>query len=643
VVVESPSTNTHTAINANSGYSKQTETLSGPLGSAFSSSNDEFFVTESSSTVIGFADGGTGLFTLGNAFDTHLLGGAGLAINPSSNQMAVLYNNTDAVYLIDLLNPLFTQNYHELTAGNNVAGVAFDPLAGRLFVTSSSGNTVSAFDIVAHELVDAWEGQYGGNNIDYNFIDTNPATGMIYTLRLGNVFAINEAAAGAGANGTMQNSAGVTTIPLASLYSSCIAVNAATNRIYAGDNGNFYWIDGATNTAQLITGLPANTDIRALAVDHATNQIIAWDYFSGNVLVFDSSTNALVKTIPVGNGSGDSLVVDSIHNLAYLGGLQNLYVIDPAAGTVVTSIPLAGQALASSLNAPKSRLYVVDNFSKLYVVNTSTNALVTTITLPGTANAVAVNPFSGNFYAGLYFDLFEYNGTTNKLIKHFTNTAYPALTETVSLLANPLTDTIYVGTASGSLSSVLATIDERTGTVSGIPYLYDVATRTLSLDLGTGVLAGSGYSYTQLFFPGSDTSGPNGVPITVTGVGVTDASTITNTPIFRTKNTLPSFKITATSNFGINSTASVPTHLFYQVDGWQGAWKGATLKLQTGTLTSTATIKTTTALTAGLHVLYLFAGIGDVATIQAGLPSGNSVANSPAISPIASVVFTVEK
>ena len=644
VVVDSPSTNTHTVIKANSGYSKQTQTLSGPLGSAFSSSNDLFFVTESSSTVIGFADGSTGTFTLGNAFDTHLLGGAGLAINPSSNQMAVLYNNTDAVYLIDLLNPLFTQNYHELTAGNNVAGLAFDPLVGRLFVTSSSGNTVSAFDIAAHEIVDAWEGQYGGNNIDYNYVDANPATGMIYTLRLGNVFAIKEAAAGAGANGTTQNSAGVTTIPLASPYSSCIAVNAATNRIYAGDSvNNFYWIDGATNAAHLVPGLPANTDIRAVAIDYATNQVIAWDYFTGNVLIFNGANNALVKTIPVGNGSNNLLVVDSIHNLAYLGGLQNLYVIDPAAGTVVTSIPLSGQALALSLNAPKSRLYVVDNSRNLYVINTSTNTLVTTITLPGTANTVAVNPLSGNFYAGLYFDLFEYNGATNKLIKHFTNTTYPALTETVSLLANPLTDTIYVGTASGSLSSVLATIDERTGTVSGVPYLYDVATRTLSLDLGTGVLAGSGYSYTQLFFPGSDTSGPNGVPISVTGTGVTDASTITITPTFRTKNTLPSFKITATSNFGINSIATVPTHLFYQVDGWQGTWKGATLNPQTGTLTSTATIKTTTALTTGLHVLYLFAGIGDVATIQAGLPSGNSVANSPAISPIASVVFTVEK
>lgn len=640
VVVDSPSKNTHTAINAASGYSVQTQTLSGPFGSAYG--DGLFFVSESAGTVVGFADGGTGLFTLGNAYTTNLLGGAGLTINPSSNQMVVLYGGTDTAYLIDLLNPLFTQNYHELTAGSNVAGAAFDPLAGRLFVTSSSGNTVSAFDISPRELVDAYEGNYGGNSINYNFIDANPATGMLYTLRLGNLFAINEAAAGAGDNGTSQNSAGVTAIPLASPYSFCVAVNAATNKVYIGDYADFYVVDGATNTASAITGLPANTQIRDVAVDHATNQIDAWDYFTGNLLVLDGATNAVVKTIPTANAALGPLQVDSSRNLVYLGGQGAFFVIDPAAGTVVTTIPLTGQVLGEALNAPKSRLYVVDNAAKLTVFDTSTNTVVTTISLPYAANSVAVNPFSGNFYAGLNFDVFEYNGSTNKLIKHFTSTAYPAITEAVSLLADPLTDTIYVGTGSGSLSSVLAAIDERTGTVSGVPQLYDNATWALALDLGTGVVGGAGYSYTNLFFPSSSVSGSD-VPITVTGKGVVDSLTIASTPIFRTHNTQPSFKITATSSFGVNSTALVPNHLFYQVDGWQGSWKGATLKLQTGTLTSAATIKLPTAVTTGMHILYLYAGVGDVATIQAGLPSGNSVANSPVISPVGAVVFTVEK
>jgi len=47
--------------------------------------------------------------------------------------------------------------------------------------------------------------------------------------------------------------------------------------------------------------------------------------------------------------------------------------------------------------------------------------------------------------------------------------------------------------------------------------------------------------------------------------------------------------------------------------------------------------------TTGRHIMYMFAADGDVATVQAGLPSGNSIGNSPVISPIGSVVFTVEK
>jgi YVTN family beta-propeller protein len=643
VIVESPSTNTHTAINAGSGYSVQSQTLSGPLGSAYG--EGLFLVSESGSTGVGFTGGDTGVFTLGNFFDTTLLGGAGLTVNLSSNQMVVLYPSTDTAYLIDLTNPLFPQAYHELTAGSNVAGAAFDPLAGRLFITNSTDNTVSVFnfsDSSPLQLVDAYEGPYGGNSIDYNYIDSNPATGMMYTLRLGNLFAINEAAAGSGANGTSQNSAGVSTIPLASTYSACVAVNAATNKIYVGDYLSTYVVDGSTNIATALS-LPANTQIRSFAVNNGTNEIVAWDYYTGNVLILDGSTNAVVKTIPTGSGSSLGPVqVDAAKDIIYLGGLQAVYVINPASGTLVATLPIAGQAMSAALNAPKSLLYVVDNFAKLTVINTSTNTVVTTISLPYGPNAVAVNPLSGNYYVALNFDVYEYSGSTNKVLKHFSSTSYPAISEAVSLAVNPLTDLIYVGTGSGTSSSVLAVIDERTGTVSAIPPLYDAATWALNLDLGSGVLGGAGYSYTNLFFPSSSVAGSD-VPITVAGTGVVDSYTIASSPIFRTGNTQPSFKISATSSFGSSATSLVPTKAFYQVDGWQGTWKTATLKLQSNTLTSSGTIKVPSVLTTGRHILYVYADVGDVATIQAGLPTGNSVANSPVISPVAAIVFTVEK
>ncbi len=597
--------------------------------------------------MVGFTS--TGLFTLGNAYTTSLLGGGGLTVNPSSNQMVVLYPATDAAYLIDLINPLAPQAYHELTAGLYVAGAAFDPLGNKLFITNSSDNTVSAFDISPRELVDAYEGPYGGTTIGYNYIDSNPATGNIYTLRAGNLFVTNEAAAGAGDTGASQNSAGVTTIPLASLYSSGLAVNAASNKIYAGDGtGGLYLIDGATNTSTVVTGFPPNTQIRSMAMDYASNQLIAWDYFSGNVMVLDGSTGALLKTVPVPTGTSGAgvLQVDSSRNLAYLGGLGALYVVNPSTGTIVTTIPLSSsvaEVTGAALNPPKSRLYLVDNSLHLTVIDTSTNAIVTTITLPTSgAISVAVNPYSGNFYASTTFDVYEYSASTNKQIQHFSSTAYPAITEAVSLLANPLTDTVYVGTDGGSTSSILAVIDERSSTVTGVPDLFDNATHALTLDLGSGILAGAGASYTQLFFPSSAVNGSD-VPITVTGTGVVDSLTVASAPIFRTKNTQPSFTLTATANFGITSTALVPNHVFYQVDGWQRSWKSTALKLKSGTQTSSATIALPAAVTTGLHILYAFASDADVATIQGGLPSGNSVANSPVISPVGAVVFTVEQ
>ena len=645
VVVESPSTDIHTVINAGSGYTVTTQNLggngnvAGPFGSAYGDSL--FFSTWSQSTQIAFAAGTSGLFTLGNSYVTSLLGGEGLTINPSSNQMIVLYPAADTAYLIDLLNPLFTQNYHDLTFPANVSGAAFDPLGNKLFI-SAANHTVSAFDISPRELVDAYIGDHSGNGVSYNYIDSNPSTGNMYTLRLDTVYAVNEAAAAAGDDGTGQNGAGVTAIPLSSAYSSGLAVNVASNKVFAGDGAaGLYLIDGATNTASLITGFPPNTQVRTLAMDYATNQMIAWDYYSGNTLILDGATGALLKTVPTAQGDG-VLQVDSSRNLAYVGGISSLYVINPATGSIVATIPLTNEVMAMALNAPKSRLYLVDNGSHLIVFNTSTNAIVTTITLPSSAVAIAVNPVSGNYYACSFFDVYEYSFATNKLIKDFSSTSYPNISEATSLLANPFTDQMYVGTDAGTLSSILAVIDERSSTVSGVADLYDVATHALALDLASGTLGGTGYSYTQLFFPSSSLNSSD-VPISVTGTGVADSLTIATTPLFRTKNTQPSFTVTATESFGLSNTSLVPTHAFYQVDGYQGAWKPAALKVKAGTHSSTATIKLPAAVTTGLHVLYVYASDADVASIQAGASAANSVANSPVISPVGAVVFTVEQ
>jgi YVTN family beta-propeller protein len=605
-----------------------------------------FFVSNNNAGFVAYSSG-DGLFLFGDAYNTNSLAMTSLAVNPTTNQIATLVPSGQTAFLIDLTNPIFTIYLHTLATGVNPTQMAFDPATSRFFVANSGDNTVSAFDISPRFVIPAYEGPYDGNSISYNYVDINPATGNVYTLRLGNLFAVNEKQAAAGyLLGDSQNSAGVTTIPLGSIYSSAVAVNPASNKIYVGDNsGLFYSVNGATNQATALSVLPASASIRSLAVNSAANQVVAWDYSSSDVFVLDSAKDVLLKTIVLGQNFPQAYVLtDASKDLAYLAA-GTFYVMDPTAGTVVTTIPLSGAALGAAINPAANRCYVIVTGAIVYVINTSTNAIAATVTLPSTATSIAVNPVTGNYYVG--FDdtsnvthVQVYSGTTNALIADLLSSQYPGIGNAADIRANPLTNTVYVGGDSGEASAGIAAIDGQTNVVSAVtPNPYEPAAHALKVDLGTSTLAGAGFSYTSLWLPTSDLTGTESVPISVAIQGVKDASTIATAPLFRTTNTKPSFKISATSNFSANAPALAPTHGFCQLDGWQGAWTPVPLTAKPGSATAQVTIKLPIVQTTGQHILYCYASIGDVATVQ----SGNTGTNSAVISPIGFVVFTVEK
>jgi YVTN family beta-propeller protein len=642
-VLAIPSANDTVSINGANGYSIQ---ITGgaigadPIATAFDPIG-LFLVADSGDGVIYFAEG-DGNFGLGNFYEVEASEAEAIAVNPTTNQFAVDYAPGEQTYLIDLLNPLFRSDYHQVFSGRNNRGLAFDPITARLFVANNGDNTVSAFDVSPRTETPAFEKDLGGSNVDSNYIDTNPATGTTYTLRLANLFAINEAQAGAGSNGMGGNGAGVTTIPLANAFSNAVAVNAATNKIYVGDSaGFFYSVAGDTNVATLLTVLPSTADIRALAVDSATNEILAWDYHGNSVYVLDGSTEALLKTVPVTSANPGFLFVDPTTNLAY-SVLGSVYVIDPAAGTVVTTISLPAPSLAAALNPRTKRLYVLTT-SNLVVIDTGKNSVVTTTPLPYSPVCVGVNPLTGNYFLGLtqagIAHVLVYNGASDTLIADLSGTDHPEITGDSDIQADILSNTIFVGTDQGTTTSIVAAIDGLTQTVSAVaPSAFDFAAHALAVDLSTGLLAGTGYSYTTLWFPTSDISGEAAIPIAIAMQGVPDGLTIATHPIFRTRNPQPSFYIQATGNFQGQPPGLVPKQAFYQVDGWQGTWTTTALT-PNGANSAFAKVKVPTTLSTGRHILYSYASVGDVATVQSSLFSENS----PVISPIASVVFTVEK
>lgn len=646
-VSTSPTTNTVTVVYADNGYSVFEEMGDGDqdaIASVYDAGNPgSFIIDDTGDGNIWFALG-QGLFTLGDYYHLDITQARGLTVNPATNQIGVTFPigdpAGDVVYIIDFLTPGFLSNLHHLISGLGPTEILFDPLTNRAFVTNNYDNTVSVFDVTPGETVPAYEADFQDFNLTNDSIDVNPATGITYTLRLGDLFAINEVQAGAGYNGLGGDAAGVTTIPLGAGYSETLTVDSATNKIYVADGAAlFYSVDGTTNVATQLATLPPTANIRSLATDYAANEIIAWDYASNNVFVVDGSTGALLKTV-ASSSSGAALVfVDSAKNLVYEAS-NPVTVIDPAAGSVVATIPLTNSMLGAAFNPLASRLYVVVAGSLVYVIDTSKNSVLTSVMLPNYEfESIAVNPITGNYYLGMDSagtgHVVTYSGTTNALVADLSG---PDITDAVDIKVNPLINKIYVGSDRGTSTSVLAVIDGLTNAVSGLPpSAYENAAHALAVDLSTGLLAGAGQSYTTLWFPSSDFTGETEVPIAMSAQGVKDSMTIATTPLFRTHNTTPSFLIAATSNFSASAPALVPKQAFYQVDGWQGAWTAATLTAENST-TSYAKVKLPK-LATGRHILYAYSSSGDIATVQ----TSTTGVNTPVVSPMGSVVFTVEK
>ncbi len=632
------------------------EFLSAPYLTAYDSASQYFYLSQGGYLFYGFVVADFGLVGWGPSLGCVV---GGQLVPPEGafagyfNQFAIdagagMLASNGGPILNTAIEPGLTSAYEELAvASTKPIGVVFDPVKNWVYFSDAGNNTVTVYNVTPNDTVPAYEGELY-YSVTENYADTNPATGTVYMLRVNNLYTINEAQAGAGYNGTAKNPAGVITIPLGGPASSeGLVVNAASNKIYVADGSNFFYsINGATNVATLLPGMPANLDVSSLAVDSATNQILVFDYFSGNLFVLDGTSETVVKTIPIGLfPRGTPLLVDPVKGVAYVVG-YSVYVVDLATATITETIPLSPTAIAitAALNPGKSRLYVVTSNSEVYVINTSTNKIVTSFTSPyNPTNRVAVNPVTAKYYVigdelgwphvGVYSE------TTNKLIVDISGQTNTALPGADSITVNPLTNTIYVGTQRGTISAALAAIDGNTNALTAVlPSAEETNGYALAVDLGTNLLAAGGVDYTNLFFPTANLTAASSPTVSVTTAGVSDAFTIATTPLFRTTNTTPKVTITATGNVTGLAPAITPTSVFYQVDGWQGTWTEKALKAVKNTTSGNVTV-TLSKLSLGRHILYALANTGESGTVQNGVSGPSSLV----VSPTAAFVFTVEQ
>jgi YVTN family beta-propeller protein len=207
--------------------------------------------------------------------------------------------------------------------------------------------------------------------------------------------------------------------------SSSVAVNPATNRIYATNSASnmLKVINGATGTTSMVA---VGTAPLGVAVNPVTNTIYVANNSSGNVTVINGATNA-TSTVVVGTAP-ISVAVNPVTNKIYVvnAGSNNVTVIDGITNAT-TTVTVGTTPSGIALNPATNKIYVANSGSgNVTVIDGVTNA-TSTVAAGTKPSGVAVDVLTNTVYVAN-------NGSGNVTVINGATNA----TATVTVGTNPV-------------------------------------------------------------------------------------------------------------------------------------------------------------------------------------------------------------
>lgn len=200
----------------------------------------------------------------------------------------------------------------------------------------------------------------------------------------------------------------------AGVFTSAVAVNAITNRVYVGTDQGVLVVDGATNSS--ITTVAAGTtqqgitNRQGLTVDSINNRIyVTADIGSAApnpVLRRIDGTNNTVSSandVPLPS-LGTGAVFDPVNGRVYVAIPDSdlVVAVDPVAKTFVR-IPVGSNPVTVTVNPVTNRVYVVNQGSfNVSVIDGATQSVITTVYFGyNLAGGIAVDVASNRIYVGV--------------------------------------------------------------------------------------------------------------------------------------------------------------------------------------------------------------------------------------------------
>ncbi len=267
----------------------------------------------------------------------------------------------------------------------------------------------------------------------------------------------------------------MTTIPVGAKPVG-VGVNQNTNMVYVTnhDSNTVSVIDGSTNA--VVKTIPVGYSL--VAVNPITNEIYV-DNSYNNVTVIDGTTNNVTTTIqiPVGGGAVN-VNTNKIYESSCCGN-SVVSVIDGSTNVVTDTIS-AGTELSGSIavNPNTNMIYAstvcvgCGKNTSVLVIDGATNNVVTKIAIPFVWQSLGINPNTNKIYAASGSNVYVIDGSTNQI----TTTIYGIIGGKPAIAVNSNTDMIYVADSKNNLVNV---IDGKTNSV-----VNKIAVGTSPFDVG---------------------------------------------------------------------------------------------------------------------------------------------------------------
>jgi YVTN family beta-propeller protein len=205
-----------------------------------------------------------------------------------------------------------------------------------------------------------------------------------------------------------------------------IAVDSGTHRAYVTSylDGRVAVLDTSTNS--LVGSIVVGTGPVGVAIDTIPTQVVKQlviaepaiaalptlvsaptvyvsNYGSGTISVIDSSTNAVVATIPLSNDLPQDLAVDTSSHTLYAAGVKSptggvISVVDGVHRTLSSTVPSTGYFQHVAVDSSTHKVYASGCCEQtLWELDGPTDTVVANIAVPGTAG-VATNPLTHTVY-----------------------------------------------------------------------------------------------------------------------------------------------------------------------------------------------------------------------------------------------------